>query len=72
MAVVHKDLREFIAFLERKGELVRAISLHFRPDWDLMITPRGMADMEKPSTYPRGVGARMGMDATTKLPAERL
>ena len=53
-------------------QVVRAISMHFRPDQDLMITPRGMADMEKPSTYPRGVGARMGMDATTKLASEGL
>jgi 4-hydroxy-3-polyprenylbenzoate decarboxylase len=53
-------------------QVVHAMSMHFRPDQDLMITPRGMADLEKPSTYPRGVGARMGIDATTKLTAEGL
>jgi len=31
-----------------------------------------MADMEKPSTFPRGVGAKMGLDATTKWPEEGL
>jgi len=54
------------------GEVIRAISLHFRPDQDLMITPKGMADMEKPCTYPRGVGAKMGIDATTKWESEGL
>ncbi len=54
------------------GQVVRAISLHFRPDQDLMITPKGIADMEKPCTYPRGVGAKMGIDATTKWEAEGL
>lgn len=47
-----------------------AISLNFRPEHDLTITPVGLADMERPCTYPRGVGARMGIDATTKTPEE--
>jgi len=54
------------------GQVLWAVSVHFRPDQDLMITPKGMADMEKPSTYPRGVGAKMGVDATTKWPEEGL
>lgn len=52
------------------GRVLWAVSMHFRPDQDLMITPKGMADLEKPSTYPRGVGAKMGIDATTKWPEE--
>ncbi len=54
------------------GQVLWAVSMHFRPDQDLMITPKGMADLEKPSTYPRGVGAKMGLDATTKWPEEGL
>lgn len=54
------------------GNVLWAVSIHFRPDQDIMITPKGMADMEKPSTYPRGVGAKMGIDATTKWPEEGL
>jgi len=54
------------------GRVLWAVSLHLRPDLDVMITPRGMADTEKPSTYPRGVGAKMGLDATTKWPEEGL
>ena len=52
------------------AQVFRAIALHVRPDQDLAIMPRGMADMEKPSTYPRGISARMGIDATTKWPEE--
>lgn len=54
------------------GQVLWAVSVHFRPEHDLMVTPRGMADMEKPSTYPRGVGAKMGIDATTKWAEEGL
>jgi 4-hydroxy-3-polyprenylbenzoate decarboxylase len=54
------------------GQVLWAVSTHFRPDQDLLITPKGMADPEKPSTYPRGVGAKMGIDATTKWPEEGL
>lgn len=54
------------------GKVIWAVSIHSRPDQDVMITPKGMADMEKPSTYPRGVGAKMGIDATTKWPEEGL
>ncbi len=54
------------------GRVIWAVSIHSRPDQDVMITPKGMADMEKPSTYPRGVGAKMGIDATTKWPEEGL
>ena len=54
------------------GQVLWAISMHLRPDQDVMITPPGMADMEKPSTFPRGVGAKMGLDATTKWPEEGL
>jgi len=54
------------------GQVLWAVSMHLRPDRDVMITPPGMADMEKPSTYPRGVGAKLGLDATTKWPEEGL
>ncbi len=52
------------------SQVLWAVSMHFRPDQDLMVTPRGMADMEKPSSYPRGTGAKMGIDATLKWPEE--
>ncbi len=53
-------------------QVLWAVSMHVRPDQDLMVTPKGMADPEKPSTFPRGVGAKMGIDATTKWPEEGL
>lgn len=46
------------------------IARNVRPGQDIFVTPRGLADLEKPSTYPRGVGARMGVDATSKWPQE--
>lgn len=52
------------------GAVLAAIAKNTRIDQDIHITPRGLADLEKPSTYPRGVGARMGIDATTKWPEE--
>ena len=47
-----------------------AVSMHFRPERDLMLTPVGMADMEKPGACPRGSGAKMGIDATRKWKEE--
>lgn len=51
-------------------KVARAMSDNVRPGQDVTITPRGLADLEKPSTYPRGVGARLGVDATSKWPGE--
>ena len=52
------------------GHVIWAWSCHCRPEHDVIITPVGEADLEKPCSYPRGVGARMGIDATTKSKAE--
>ncbi len=52
------------------GQVIWAWSCHCRPEHDVIITPVGEADLEKPCSYPRGVGARMGIDATTKSAAE--
>ncbi|MFW5771242.1 MAG: UbiD family decarboxylase [Spirochaetota bacterium] len=52
------------------GEVFDAICRHARTDEDFIITPRGLADLEKPTTSPRGVGARLGVDATEKWPEE--
>ncbi len=49
-----------------------AISTHMRPEHDVLVSQAGMADLEKPSTFPRGIGARMGLDATTKRHEEGL
>lgn len=52
------------------GQVIWAWSCHCRPEHDVIITPVGEADLERPGTYPRGVGARMGIDATTKTKEE--
>ena len=52
------------------GQVIWAWSCHCRPEHDVIISPVGEADLEKPCTYPRGVGARLGIDATTKSAAE--
>jgi 4-hydroxy-3-polyprenylbenzoate decarboxylase len=49
-----------------------AMSVHFRPEYDVMVSEVGVADPEKPSTFPRGLGAKMGIDATTKMDEEGL
>lgn len=58
--------------VQNLSQVFWAMSVNFRPEQDLTITPVGMADMEKPCTYPRGTGARLGIDATTKWPEEGL
>lgn len=52
------------------GQVIWAWSCHCRPENDVIISPVGDVDLERPSTYPRGVGARMGIDATTKSAEE--
>lgn len=51
-------------------DVFSAVTRNFRPHLDLTTTPPGLADLERPSTFPRGVGARLGVDATTKWPEE--
>ncbi len=65
LIVVDKDVD-----VQDLGQVVWAWSCHCRPEHDVMISPVGEADLEKPCTYPRGVGARLGIDATTKSAAE--
>lgn len=43
-----------------------AYSNNVRPEVDIMITDKEIADLEKPSTTPRGKGAKVGIDATRK------
>ncbi len=52
------------------GEVFDAICRHARTDQDFVVTARGLADLEKPVTSPRGVGARLGIDATSKWQGE--
>ena len=52
------------------SEVLKAVSMNFRPDQDLFVTPRGCADLEHPGLSPRGVGAKMGIDATRKMREE--
>lgn len=51
-------------------DVFNAVTHNFRPHLDLTTTPPGLADLERSSTFPRGVGARLGIDATTKGPGE--
>ncbi len=52
------------------GQVFNAVTRNFRPKLDLTITPPGLADLERPATFPRGVGSRLGIDATAKGPGE--
>lgn len=52
------------------GQVIWAWSIHVRPELDVIVSDVGEVDLERPSTYPRGIGARMGIDATTKSAEE--
>lgn len=54
------------------SEVLWAFSNNCRPEHDVIITEQGVADLEKPCTTPRGIGARMGIDATRKLLEENM
>jgi 4-hydroxy-3-polyprenylbenzoate decarboxylase len=52
------------------SEVMWAFSLNVRADQDLMISDRREQDLEHPGLSPRGVGARLGVDATRKWKEE--
>ncbi|MBN2169579.1 MAG: UbiD family decarboxylase [Actinobacteria bacterium] len=48
------------------SDVLWAYSNTVRPEVDVVITDKELADLEKPSTTPRGRGAKIGIDATRK------
>jgi 4-hydroxy-3-polyprenylbenzoate decarboxylase len=52
------------------SEVMWAFSMNVRADQDLMISDQREQDLEHPGLSPRGVGARLGVDATRKWKAE--